>query len=161
MYNEVAEVNEIVKVPSNVRKMENAIQMMDSIIDEQHKRMINLEKEFNSFKKFATSFIENIKKGCEKKPRKASGFVLPVPISDELCDFLDIQHGSQAPRTEVTKFLIDYISDHNLTNPEKKTLVIPDDKLSRLLGPDVDLETLTRFTIQKYMNRHYLSRENI
>ena len=160
-YNEVAEVNEIVRLPSNVKKMENAIQMMDSIIGEQHKRMINLEKEFNSFKKFATSFIENIKKGCEKKPRKASGFVLPVPISDELCDFLDIQHGSQAPRTEVTKFLIAYISDHNLTNPEKKTLVIPDDKLSRLLGPDVDIETLTRFTIQKYMNRHYLSRDNI
>lgn len=161
MYNEVVELNEIVKIPSNVKKMEKAIQTMDSIIDEQHKRMLILEKEFNSFKKFATSFIENIKKGCEKKPRKASGFVLPVPISNELCDFLDIPYGSQVSRTEVTKYLISYISDHNLTNPEKKTLVIPDDKLSRLLGPDVDLETLTRFTIQKYMNRHYLSRENI
>jgi chromatin remodeling complex protein RSC6 len=165
MYNEVAynEVvsNEIVKIPSNVKKMEKAIETMDSIISEQHTRMIHLEKEFNQFKKFAASFIENIKKGCEKKPRKASGFVLPVPISDELCDFLDIAHGSQVSRTEVTKYLIAYISDHNLTNPEKRTLVVPDDKLGKLLGPDVDLETLTRFTIQKYMNQHYLPRENI
>ena len=165
MYNEVNAINEApiteTKVPANVKKMEKAIQSMESIIDEQHKRMVLLEKEFNGFKKFAKSFIETVKKSYEKKPRKASGFVLAVPISDELCDFLDIPHGSQVSRTEVTKYLIAYISDHNLTNPEKKTLVVPDERLEKLLGPDVDLETLTRFTIQRYMNRHYLSRENV
>ena len=151
----------MIKVPANVKKMEAAIHSMEAIIDDQHKRMMNLEKEFNGFKRFAASFIENIKKSCEKKPRKASGFVLAVPISNQLCDFLDIPHGSQVSRTEVTKYLIAYISDNGLTNPEKKTLVIPDERLAQLLGPDVDLETLTRFTIQKYMNRHYLPRENI
>jgi len=151
----------MIKLPANVKKMESAIQSMESIINEQHKRMVILEKEFNGFKRFAESFIENVKKSCEKKPRKASGFVLAVPISDDLCDFLDIPHGSQVSRTEVTKYLIAYISDHNLSNPEKKTLVVPDQRLSKLLGPDVDVDTLTRFTIQRYMNRHYLSRENI
>jgi chromatin remodeling complex protein RSC6 len=151
----------MIKLPANVKKMESAIQSMESIINEQHKRMVILEKEFNVFKRFAESFIENVKKSCEKKPRKASGFVLAVPISDDLCDFLDIPHGSQVSRTEVTKYLIAYISDHNLSNPEKKTLVVPDERLSKLLGPDVDVDTLTRFTIQRYMNRHYLSRENI
>lgn len=151
----------MIKLPANVKKMELAIRSMESLIDEQHKRMIHLEKEFNGFKRFAESFIENVKKSCEKKPRKASGFVLAVPISNDLCDFLDIPHGSQVSRTEVTKYLIAYISDHNLSNPEKKTLVVPDERLSKLLGPDVDLDTLTRFTIQRYMNRHYLSRENI
>lgn len=151
----------MIKLPANVKKMESAIQSMESIINEQHKRMVILEKEFNGFKRFAESFIENVKKSCEKKPRKASGFVLAVPISDDLCDFLDIPHGSQVSRTEVTKYLIAYISDHNLSNPEKKTLVVPDERLSKLLGPDVDVDTLTRFTIQRYMNRHYLSRENI
>ena len=149
------------KVPANVKKMEKAIQSMDMLIKEQHTRMNHLEKEFTHFKKMASSFIENIRKNCEKKPRKASGFVLPVPISNELCDFLDIPHGSQVSRTEVTKYLIAYINENDLTNPEKKTLVIPNEKLHALLGPTVDLETLTRFTIQKYMNRHYLPRENI
>jgi len=151
----------MIKIPANVKKMEVAIRSMESLIDEQHKRMILLEKEFNGFKRFAESFIENVKKSCEKKPRKASGFVLAVPISDDLCDFLDIPYGSQVSRTEVTKYLIAYISDNNLSNPEKKTLVVPDERLAKLLGPDVDLDTLTRFTIQRYMNRHYLSRENI
>ena len=159
--NTATKVPLVTKVPSNVKKMETAIQSMESLIDEHHKHMMLIEKEFNGFKKFAGSFIENIKKSCEKKPRKASGFVLAVPISDDLCDFLDIPHGSQVSRTEVTKYLIAYISEHNLTNPEKKTLLIPDEKLGKLLGQDVDLETLTRFTIQRYMNRHYLPRENI
>ena len=149
------------KIPVNVKKMEKSIQAMESLINDQHIRMVNIEREFNSFKKFATSFIENIKKSCERKPRKASGFVLPVPISDELCEFLDIPHGSQVPRTEVTKFLIAYISEHNLTHPEKKTIVVPDDKLTKLLGEDVGLDTLTRFTIQRYMNQHFLPRENM
>jgi hypothetical protein len=150
-----------VKVPANVKKLEKALQNMEILMKEQHTRMNHLEKEFTHFKKMACSFIENIRKNCEKKPRKASGFVLPGPISNELCDFLDIPHGSQASRTEVTKYLIAYIDENDLIDPEKKTLVVPNDRLHALLGPTVDLETLTRFTMQKYMNRHYLPRENI
>jgi chromatin remodeling complex protein RSC6 len=144
------------KVPANVKKMELAIQSMETIIQSQKSALQQMEKEFSQFKRFATSFIENVKKTSEKKPRKPCGFMLPVPISPELCRFLDIPEGSQAPRTEVTKYLIHYIDEHQLIDPERRTIVVPDDALSALLGPDVDAETLTRFTIQKYMNRHFL-----
>ena len=115
-----------------------------------------MEKEFLKFKKFAKSFIDFSKKQLEKKPRQPSGFQLPVSLSNELCNFLEIEHNSKMPRTEVTKRIISYISQHELINPEKKTHIIPDEKLSKLLGNNVDLSTLTRFTIQKYMNCHYL-----
>ena len=144
------------KVPANVKKMELAIQSMETIIHSQKSALQQMEKEFSQFKRFATSFIENAKKTSEKKPRKPCGFMLPVPISPELCRFLNIPEGSQASRTEVTKYLIHYIDEHQLIDPERKTIVVPDDALSALLGPDVDAETLTRFTIQKYMNRHFL-----
>jgi chromatin remodeling complex protein RSC6 len=144
------------KVPANVKKMELAIQSMEAIIHSQKSALQQMEKEFSQFKRFATSFIENAKKTSEKKPRKPCGFMLPVPISPELCRFLNIPEGSQASRTEVTKYLIHYIDEHQLIDPERKTIVVPDDALSALLGPDVDAETLTRFTIQKYMNRHFL-----
>jgi chromatin remodeling complex protein RSC6 len=144
------------KVPANVKKMELAIQSMETIIHSQKSALQQMEKEFSQFKRFATSFIENTKKTSEKKPRKPCGFMLPVPISPELCRFLNIPEGSQASRTEVTKYLIHYIDEHQLIDPERKTIVVPDDALSALLGPDVDAETLTRFTIQKYMNRHFL-----
>jgi chromatin remodeling complex protein RSC6 len=145
------------KIPANVKKMESAIQSMESAIQTQKTALHQMEKEFSHFKRLAISFIENAKKSSEKKPRKPSGFMLPVPISPELCRFLNIPEGSQASRTEVTKYLIDYIDEHQLIDPERKTIVVPDDALSALLGPDVDAETLTRFTIQKYMNRHFTS----
>jgi chromatin remodeling complex protein RSC6 len=146
------------KLPANISKMEKAIQDMESTLQEGKKNINNIEKEFTKFKKFAASFIENAKRNCERKPRKPSGFVLPVDISNELCEFLDIPHGSQVARTEVTKYIIQYISEHNLSHPEKKTLIVPDEKLGKLLGDDVDLHTLTRFTLQKYMNPHYIQK---
>jgi len=144
------------KIPANVKKMEIAIQSMDALLHSQKAALHQIEKEFSNFKRYATTFIEQSKKASEKKPRKPSGFVLPVPISPELCRFLNIPEGSHVPRTEVTKYLIHYIDEHRLIDPEKKTIVVPDDALSALLGPNVDAESLTRFTIQKYMNRHFL-----
>jgi chromatin remodeling complex protein RSC6 len=146
------------KIPANITKMEKAISEMGSIIEEGKKNICSIEKEFIKFKKYSSSFIENAKRACEKKPRKPSGFVLPVDISDELCDFLNIPHGSQVARTEVTKYIIQYITEHDLSDPERKTIIVPDEKLGKLLGNDVDLDTLTRFTLQKYMNKHYIQK---
>jgi chromatin remodeling complex protein RSC6 len=146
-----------VKLPVNVKKMIQLLNNMESSIHEQKERLNNMEKEFHKFKKCSLSFIEFYKKQLEKKPRQPSGFQLPVSLSNELCDFLGIEHDSKLPRTEVTKILIKYISDKQLINPEKKTQIIPDEKLMTLLGNTVDLSNLTRFTIQKYMNCHFLS----
>lgn len=150
----MAESNE--KIPANVKKMELLIESMEATIHSQKAAFQQMEKEFARFKRLATTFITQTKKAGEKRPRKPSGFVLPVPISPELCRFLNIPEGSQVPRTEVTKYLIHYIDEHGLIDPERKTIVVPNEALAELLGPDVDAETLTRFTIQKYMNRHFL-----
>jgi chromatin remodeling complex protein RSC6 len=145
-----------VKLPVNIKKMIKAMNDMETTINYQKTQLHTMEKEFLKFKKFAHSFIDFSKKQLEKKPRQPSGFQLPVLLSNDLCDFLEIEHNSKMPRTEVTKRLICYISQHQLINPEKKTQIIPDEKLLKLLGQDIDLSTLTRFTIQKYMNCHYL-----
>ena len=152
---EIKPENEV-KLPVNIKKMMKAMNDMEKTIDYQKTQLHTMEKEFLKFKKFAKSFIDFSKKQLEKKPRQPSGFQLPVSLSNELCNFLEIEHNSKMPRTEVTKRIISYISQHELINPEKKTHIIPDEKLSKLLGNNVDLSTLTRFTIQKYMNCHYL-----
>jgi chromatin remodeling complex protein RSC6 len=144
------------KLPVNIKKMMKSISDMETTINNQKTQLHTMEKEFSKFKKFATSFIDFSKKQLEKKPRQPSGFQLPVFLSNDLCDFLEIEHNSKLPRTEVTKRLIKYISDNELINSEKKTQIIPDEKLLKLLGTNVDLSSLTRFTIQKYMNCHYL-----
>jgi chromatin remodeling complex protein RSC6 len=149
-----------VKLPINIKKMIKAMIDMETAINHQKLQLHTMEKEFSKFKKFANSFIDFSKKQLEKKPRQPSGFQLPVLLSNDLCEFLEIEYHSKMPRTEVTKRIINYISEHQLINPEKKTQIIPNEKLLKLLGNDVDLSTLTRFTIQKYMNCHYLSNKN-
>jgi chromatin remodeling complex protein RSC6 len=144
-------------VPSNVKKMETALKQLEDLIHIQKTALQNTEREFRNFKRFAATFIEQSKKIREKKPRKPSGFVLPVPVSPELSRFLQLPEGSRISRTEVTKYLIYYIKENQLIDPENKTRVVPDAALNELLGPDIDLNTLTRFTIQKYMTRHFYS----
>lgn len=154
----VQKSDQIVKqLPVNVKKMWKALEDMEISIQAQKKSLAKMEQDYNKFKKFATSFIEFSKKQLEKKPRKPSGFVLPVPISNDLCEFLNVPQGSSMARTEVTKYLIKYVSDNHLADPEKKTHIIPNEPLTKLLGAPLDLTTLTRFTIQKYMNRHFVS----
>jgi chromatin remodeling complex protein RSC6 len=149
-------MTEEIKLPVNVKKMISAIEQIDDKIKQQKTEIHQMEKQFQILKKLTFSFIENTKKPV-KKTKKPSGFMLPVLISPELCKFLNIDEGSHAARTEVTRYLIQYIQEHNLTHPDKKTLVIPDEPLADLLGPDLDLDTLTRFTMQKCMNRHFIT----
>ena len=137
------------------RKMEEAIQTMEALFQQQKKTHQEMEKEFRELKRMTQSYRKGVKKVVEKVPRKPSGFALPVPVSPDLCKFLNIPEGSHISRTDVTKYLMAYIDQHHLIDPEKKTIVVPNEELARLLGPTVDLETLTRFTIQKYMNVHY------
>jgi chromatin remodeling complex protein RSC6 len=144
------------KIPCYMKKMMTAIDNMENTISIQKQQLSHTEKEFHKFKKNALNFIDHTKKDLIKKDRKPSGFVLPVLISDELCDFLEKPRGTRIPRTEVTKFLIQYIANNGLMNPDKKTQVVPNERLMKLLGDDVNVENLTRFNIQKYMNRHFI-----
>lgn len=90
------------------------------------------------------------------KQRKPSGFAMPTKVSSELCQFLNKSDGTEVARTEVTKSVVAYIKDHNLqSTAEKKNIITPDDKLKTLLGLG-DQDTLTYFSLQKYMNKHFI-----
>jgi upstream activation factor subunit UAF30 len=111
--------------------------------------------------------IRNLKKQVKKlkpqknkkvlKPdRKPHGFAVPGLVSDELCLFMKVDSGSLVSRTNVTKKLTEYISEHKLQNPDNKRQIIPDAVLSSLLGELAKNAYLTHFTIQKYMNHHFV-----
>ena len=79
----------------------------------------------------------------------------PTPISEELCDFLNCDHGSQVSRTEVTQYLTVYIRNNNLQDPSNRRRILCDTVLAKLLsvGPK---DEVTCFNLSKYMNRHFL-----
>jgi chromatin remodeling complex protein RSC6 len=95
----------------------------------------------------------------QKKPRKkaVSGFAKPSKISDELCEFMGKEKGTELARTEVTKYIHEYIKKNELQVETNKTLIIPDSNLKNLLDLKEDVaEELHFFSIQKYMNRHFI-----
>ena len=62
--------------------------------------------------------------------------------------------GTEMARTDVTQYLIKYISEKNLQNPENRKAILPDPPLKELLGVS-EKDELTYFNIQKYMNKHF------
>ena len=106
-------------------------------------------------KMFTKLQAKSVKPQKNKATRKPCGFARPTPVSDELCDFLKIDKGSEVSRTTVTRALIQYIKDQNLQNPENKKQILPDATLSGLFGENAKDQTLTYFTMQKFVNHHF------
>lgn len=107
-------------------------------------------------KKEVKGLRRDAQKGKVRGNRKRSGFAQPTKISRELCEFMYKTEGTEIARTEVTQYVIGYISDHKLQNPQNRKTIKPDDKLRKLLGVSPNDE-VTYFNIQKYMNRHFPS----
>jgi len=95
-------------------------------------------------------------KGRVRSNGRRSGFAQPASISRELCEFMNKEEGTKMARTEVTQFVIGYINENKLQNPDNRKEITPDDKLRKLLGVG-DSDEVTYFNLQKYMNRHFPS----
>ena len=122
---------------------------------QQHIKTIekNVRKELKTIKK-------NKKDDKPKIKRAPSGFAKPTKVTKELCVFMDRPEGSEIARTEVTKSLVSYIKANNLLEQgeDSKNKIIPDEKLKVLLGiQGSEINDLTYFNIQKYMNKHFYS----
>jgi chromatin remodeling complex protein RSC6 len=144
------------KAPVHVKKMINAIKELGDNIKEQSDRLQTIKKQYIQVEKTMNTFISYYNNNYNK-PRKPRGFEIPVNITPVLCDFIGVPHDTKIARIAVTRQIINYIKQNELYDKENKTHVLPDDKLMILLGDDVDYEHLTRFTIQKYMNKHFIS----
>lgn len=145
-------------LPANLTKLIAKFDLIRDKISEQKNSLDDINKEIRTFEKLINKFVKSYlkKETKQKKPRKKSGFALPVTISDELCDFMGCEKGSKRARTQVTQFLMSYISENNLKNPDNKKILLPDEPLQRLLGDESKNVELTHFTIQKFMNKHFL-----
>jgi len=90
-------------------------------------------------------------------PRKLGALEKPVPISDELAEFLGLTKGEMYSRQQVTQGVNKYVKDNDLQNPENRRYILLESeaglKLKALLrDPD---QPLTFFNIQRYLKVHY------
>ena len=152
------EINNADILPANLTKIIAKFDIIRNKISEQKNSLDEVNKEIKTFEKLIHNFVKNyVKKETKpKKPRKKSGFALPVTISDSLCEFMECEKGTKRARTQITKYLNVYIDENNLKNPENRRIIVPDVKLRKLLGDEIEGVELTYFTIQKYMNKHFI-----
>lgn len=97
------------------------------------------------------------KKTKQQRKKTNSGFAKPTKISDQLCEFMGIETGTELARTEVTKYLHEYIKKNSLQVESNKTLIVPDSNLKNLLELEDDVsKEIHFFSLQKYMNKHFV-----
>ena len=126
-----------------------------------------LQKVVKNVEKDVIKELNNIKKNKKKEKTKTkrapSGFAKPTKVTKELCEFMNKPEGSEIARTEVTKALVSYIKSNNLIElgETTKNKIVPDEKLKNLLGIECEeVNELTYFNIQKYMNKHFYSKKD-
>ena len=154
-------------VEENVEQNESvlsiAIKEMYQTLNEQkawHTKVTNQVRNLEKmYKKLVKENNKNMKKKNSKVKRSPSGFAKPTSISKELCDFLQKPIGTEMARTEVTKYLTQYIKEHKLQFEEDKRKIKPDTRLKKLLNLKKDDE-VTYFNLQKYMKPHFESAAN-
>lgn len=101
-----------------------------------------------------SKIIEKVQKKRENARKSPSGFAKPNKISDELCDFLGVPHGTEKSRTDVTRFINAYVKEHNLNNPANRRVILPDAKLKSILNVK-DGEEVTFFILQRLISHHF------
>lgn len=170
----VPELSEPVVVASEKKQKLDPLDEINQLMDDLEQTQRDFQNAYNhmnsihrNLKKTLQKYLKkSVKRGRGRRvpqldangveiPRKPCGFELPTSISDELCAFLGCAPGVMIPRTEVSKQIAKYITDNHLKHPDKKRIIVPDAKLSALLGPDAKDQELTHFSMNKFLKHHF------
>ena len=151
--------------PIDATKFESLLEKL-TIISNASKELATqvrlLQKEFVRLQKEKVKVEQASAKLLSKKDKKAkpegaakrspSGFAKPTKLSDELCDFLKVPHGTEMARTDVTRLLNGYIKDLKLQDEKDKRRILPNDELQKILAPG----EVTYFNLQSKLKHHFV-----
>ena len=98
--------------------------------------------------------VERIQKKRDNARKSPSGFAKPNKISDELCDFIGVPHGTEKSRTDITRYINAYVKEHNLNKPTNRRIILPDEKLKKILKIN-NGEEVTFFILQRLISHHF------
>lgn len=121
-------------------------------VEELEKKMEVMAKELQKLKR---SNKKQERENNQDKPKRASAFNKPVPVTTTLCKFLEVPEGTLVARSEVTNKVAQYVKQHNLQEEANKRNIVCDANLANLLG----VEALTWFQLQKYLAPHYIKED--
>ena len=146
------------KIPHNMEKMVASLNEVNSQIFEMKELFCNLDKKAKKLTHLIEMVIKKEQKisSKTKRERKPCGFAVSSKVTPEMCTFMGRDDGVLISRIEITKYLNKYIKEKDLENPENRQNIIPDENLWKILGEEARNEKITHFTIQKYLNKHFI-----
>ena len=146
------------EVPHNMEKMVASLNEVNAQINDMREMFSLLEKKAKKLSHAVDMVIKKEQKTGSKvkKERKPCGFAVSSKVTPEMCEFMGRKEGELISRIEITKYLNKYIKEKDLENPENRQNIIPDENLWKILGDEARNEKITHFTIQKYLNKHFI-----
>jgi len=146
-----------------MKKMAECVADVNNTLNEMKTAQNNYQKSVRKLNHIYEMMLKKDQKQANKpkKERKACGFAVPVPVSNLMCEFMEVENGSLIARTDITKKLNAYIKTNGLENPDNRQQILPDEKLWKILETDGQPrpELITHFNIQKYINGHFLKKQ--
>jgi len=157
--------DEFSKMPSTLMKAVRRTETLLLQTEAARKNAIEMNNELKSIHSLMVRFAKKTLKDAEKtealvesnlEKGKTRGFRRQCRISDLMCEFMGLEPGSTSSRVDVNKAINDYIKSNNLIDKENARRIIPDEKLWSILSENAKDNTITYFSIQKYIKHHYL-----
>ena len=134
-------VEKVANLSTNIKLLQSSLKMV--------------AKEFDKQKKI----VDKVQMKKEKAKKSPSGFAKPCKISDQLCEFIGVEKGTELSRTDITRSINSYVKEHNLNNPENRREFFPDAKLKGILNIK-NGEKVTYFILQRLIAHHFPSSQN-
>jgi chromatin remodeling complex protein RSC6 len=152
---QVAAVEEVVS-SSSLEDFVSKFNALSALLKETQSALKVLSKEYERMKKTVTK-SERKRANARTNP---NGFAKPALITDALCEFLAVPKGTQLSRTDVTRKINAYIKEHNLNKPENKRIILPDEKLRKILGVK-PTEEVSFFSLQRYLSPLFVKKVTV
>ena len=145
--------------------------LCDTIIKETETEIKTIREGSGSTKgiKFLRQIIKNVKilrsqimkavkakKATNSAAASNSGFMKPVYISKELAEFTGWDPKQLHSRVDVTKYICNYVKEHNLKDPADGRIIKPDVDLQKLLKTyNPDEGVLKYYNLQTHLKYHF------
>jgi len=156
----------VVDRESVVRDFDSLLQTLEDRVEQLRSTDAKSRKNTGvKFVKSLTKSLRTLKKDTQKamkmkrKTNRAknttSGFMKPVPISEEMIKFTGWEADAPKSRVDVTKFICNYIKENDLQKPADRRVILPDTKLKKILNHQ-EGENLTYYSLQKKIQHHFI-----
>ena len=157
---------EFYRMPSTLMKAVRKTDILLIQTDQARKAAIETNNELKGIQCLLVRYAKKMLKDAEKtealvesnlEKGKLRGFRRQCKISDSMCDFMGLAHGTAASRVDVNHSINEYIKTHGLIDKDNAQRILPDEKLWSILSENAVGNTITYFSIQKYIKHHFSS----